>query len=361
MKTLKELEAQKREALTVIADANKSIEERQSAELTCLALEREIAMIREEQKSTETKREKVTLTAQIRESMKAEDKTFTIRENKTATVGNIGANVVETEIQPVLEPLYARSIFGTLGVRSYTGVPMGNLSVPVMGKGNVGWAGEVDEAAESKNSWGNVTLTPKRLTAFVDISKQLILQENAGANEAIHRDIVNALKDKFEATVLADGDGSIGTGEQKKDGVAPKGLFNGKTLEDATTFAKLVEVESDIEDSNITGECKYVLSNKSKADLRTMPTNGNGSKRVMEGGSVDGTTAIATSNVAAGKFIYGDFSQLAVALWDGVEITVDPYTQATKGCIRLVINAYMDAAVLRPEAFVYGRTRTISE
>ena len=35
----------------------------------------------------------------------------------------------------------------------------------------------------------------------------------------------------------------------------------------------------------------------------------------------------------------------------------DEYTQAINGCVRLVINAYFDAEVLRPEAFVFGKTR----
>lgn len=313
----------------------------------------------EQSREIEQTKEKMTLCSAIREAAKLDDKSFTIREAKTATVANIGANVVETEIQSVLEPLYAKSVLPVLGVRSYTGVPMGDLSIPIMGKGNVGWEGEVDEAKESKNSWNNATLKPHRLTAFVDISKQLIYQENAGANEAIHRDIVNALKDKFEATIFGNGDGSIGSGETLKQGVAPVGIFNGKDLADATTFAKLVNVEASIEDANVTGECKYLLNAKTKADLRVMPTNGNGSKRVMENGTVDGTTAVATSNVATpGAFVYGDWSQFAVATWDGVEITVDPYTQATKGCIRLVINAYMDAKILRPEAFAFGKTRS---
>ena len=311
-----------------------------------------------ELKREEKQAEKMSLCMAIREAAKNDDKSFVIREGKTATVANFGANVVATEIQSILEPLYAKSVLPLLGVRSYTGVPMGDLSIPVMGKGNVGWEGEIDEAKESKNSFSNVTLKPHRLTAFVDISKQLILQENVGANEAIHRDIVNALRDTFEATIFGDGDGSTGAELTLKTGVAPVGIFNGKELTDASTFSKLVQIEASIEDANITGECKYLMNSKTKADLRVMPTNGSGSRRVMEGGTVDGTTAIVTSNVkTAGSFVYGDWSQFAVALWDGVEITVDPYTQATKGCIRLVINAYMDAKVIRSEAFAFGKTR----
>jgi HK97 family phage major capsid protein len=63
---------------------------------------------------------------------------------------------------------------------------------------------------------------------------------------------------------------------------------------------------------------------------------------------------INTSNVSTKKFAYGDFNYLAIGSWGDIEITVDPYTQATKGCIRLVVNAYFDAKVLRAEAFKFG-------
>ena len=32
-------------------------------------------------------------------------------------------------------------------------------------------------------------------------------------------------------------------------------------------------------------------------------------------------------------------------MWGGIDITVDPYTQAGNGAIRLVVNVYMDAAL----------------
>lgn len=369
-KTTKELLARQR---AITAELTNCTEER-SAELQAeyqrnkmqIELNNQEAQAEQLQRSQKSK---MTICAAIRSAAKNENKTILIRSAREedgemfrtaagANVAEIGGNVVETEIQPILEPLYAQSALAKLNVRHYDGVPKGNLSIPVMGPGNVGWEGEIGEAKESKHTYTYVTLKPHRLTAFVDISKQLILQETAGANEALHRDLVNAIKDKFEATIFGAGDGSIGEGEEKKEDVAPKGIFNGKSLSDATTFAKLVGIEASIEDANVTGECMYLMNTKAKADLRVMPTNGAGSKRVMEAGTVDGTNAVVTSNVkTAGAFVYGDWSKFASATWDGIEITVDPYTRATFGQIRLVVNAYMDAKMLLPEAFAFGKTR----
>ena len=43
---------------------------------------------------------------------------------------------------------------------------------------------------------------------------------------------------------------------------------------------------------------------------------------------------------------------MVIGQWGGIDLTVDPYTQAAKGKVRLVINAYFDAKPRRAEAFV---------
>ena len=62
-----------------------------------------------------------------------------------------------------------------------------------------------------------------------------------------------------------------------------------------------------------------------------------------------------TSNVTKNCFAYGDFSNLAIAQWGAIDLVVDPYTKASEGMIRLVINAYFDAKVLRDGTIVTGK------
>lgn len=293
-----------------------------------------------------------TLVAQLREALKTENRTITVQgytPSGQSKVDGVHDDIIETEIQGILEPLYANSVLSKLGVRWYKGMPQGDIQVPVMGKGTVGWAGEIAAASASQNTFTNIKLSPKRLTAYVDISKQLILQDNAGAEEAIRRDLVNAVADKLEETIFGS---AAGTTDK------PAGMFNGKTPTDASDFAKICALEATVEDANVTGEMKYLLSTGAKADLRAMAKSTKNTQLVMEGGAVDGTPVITTSNVkTAGTFIYGNWANLAVASWGDVEITVDPYTQAANGCIRLVVNAFFDAKVLRSVAFAFGKTR----
>ena len=257
--------------------------------------------------------------------------------------------VVETEIQGILEPLYAKSVLAELGVKWYTGLPQGDIQVPVMGKGTVGWAGEVAAASAGGNAFSAVLLQPKRLTAYVDISKQLLNQDTIGVENAIRRDIVNAINDKLEATIFSKDAG---------DATKPAGIFYDSSVFDASTFKAVVDLEAKVEKNNVYGDMKYLLSTGAKADLRAMPKSTKNTQLVMEGGEIDGTPAVVTSNVeGAGYYAYGNFENLAVASWGDIDITVDEYTQAVNGCVRLVVNAYFDAKKLRPEAFIFGKTR----
>lgn len=317
----------------------------------------------EEEKEEKNKRNitmKNTLVKELRNALENNIKSIKVNaETRTVAVQDytpVGAqsavpgvhdNVIETEIQGILEPLYAKSVLSELGVKWYKGLPQGDISVPVMGKGQVGWAAEIAEASASGNTFTNVTLSPKRLTAYVDISKQLIAQDTIGAEEAIRRDIVNALADKLEATIF---------GAVAGDTTKPAGIFYGATVTKNDTFAKVTTAEAGVEAANVFGQMKYLMSPTAKAFYRSLIKGTNATGMVFENGEMDGVPAIVTSNIAANKYVYGDFSNLAVGSWGDIDITLDPYTQAVNGCVRLVINAYFDAKILRSEAFAFGKT-----
>lgn len=294
---------------------------------------------------------KNTLVKELRYALDNNIKTITFpAETRTVQVngegGQVHDHVVEKEIQGILEPLYAKSVLSQLGVKWYTGLPKGDISVPVMGKSNVGWAEEIAAATATGNTFTSITLQPKRLTAYVDISKQLLAQDSIGVEEAIRRDIVNALNDKLEATIFGTEAGST---------TQPAGIFNGKELTVADTYKKVCAAEADVETANVYGEMKYLMSPSAKAFYRSLTKGANNTGMVYANNEMDGTPAIVTSNIKAGDFVYGDFSNLAIGSWGDLEITIDEYTQAINGCVRLVVNARFDAKVLRNEAFVFGK------
>ena len=264
----------------------------------------------------------------------------------TVTVAAEGEDVVATDIYNILEPLRAKNILVQAGAKFMTGL-VGDVQVPIMTAANVTWEGETAAAKDGAGTFSNVKLSPKRLTAYIDISKQFLAQDGLGAEALIRQDLINAINSKLEATILGAGAGS---------GTEPAGIFNEAEADTITNFATLTALEAKLEDANVYGETKYIMAPNVKAALRNLPKSAKTTQLVMENNAVDGTPALVTSNVAKNMLAYGDFSNIAIGSWGAIDLTVDPYTKAGDGQVRLVINAFFDAKVLRPEAIVFGKT-----
>ena len=264
------------------------------------------------------------------------------------TVATEGTDVVATEIFDILEPLRANNVLVNAGASFLTNL-IGDVQVPVMSGANVFWEGETATAKDGAGTFDSVKLQPKRLTAYIDISKQFLVQDSKSAEAKIRQDLINAINSKLESTILGSANGTA---------TQPKGLFyvaSEQQLKTIATFQDVCDLEAGVEDANVINECVYVMSNKAKAKFRNMTKSAKTTQLVMEAGQIDGTTVYNTSNVGATNVAYGDFSQLAIGQWGAIDLTVDPYTKAAEGKVRLVINAFFDAKVLRPGAIAVAK------
>ena len=256
-----------------------------------------------------------------------------------ATVATDGKEIVATDKLNILEPLRGKSILAEAGATFLTGL-VGNISIPNYTGSTCGWKGELEAADNGKGTFGSVELSPKRLTAYIDISKQFLTQDSVGAEEMLRADIVNSLVAKLEQTIFGDAAG---------DTTKPAGIFNGAEVA-APSYQGVCEAEAAVTDYS--GEKRFVMSPTAKSAFKQATISGTKSdlRLLLEDGEVDGYPVSDSSNVVAGGYAFGDFSELVVAQWGGIDIVVDPYTLATKNAIRLVINAYFDAKVRRDGA-----------
>ena len=253
-----------------------------------------------------------------------------------ATVATDGKEIVATDKLNILSPLMGKSILAEAGATFLTGL-VGNISIPNYTGSTCGWKGELEAADNGKGAFGSVELSPKRLTAYIDISKQFLTQDSVGAEEMLRADIVNSLVAKLEQTIFGDAAG---------DSTKPAGIFNGAEVA-APSYQGVCEAEAAVTDYS--GEKRFVMSPTAKSAFKQATISGTKSdlRLLLEDGEVDGYPVSDSSNVVAGGYAFGDFGELVVAQWGGIDIVVDPYTLATKNAIRLVINAYFDAKVRR--------------
>ena len=288
---------------------------------------------------------KFSLVKELRNAMET-GKSVNLNEiaKRAYTVTDEGVDVVETDIYDILEPLRAKNVLVSAGAKFITNL-QGNVQVPVMSATQVGWKGEIAAADDGSGAFTNVTLTPKRLTGKFPVSLELLAQDTLGVENMIRQDIVNAINEKLEATILGAGAGDLNT---------PAGLFHGYADTNVIAdFGDIADLEAKVEEKNVYGNCKYIVSPKAKAKLRSTIKGTAGVGMIMENGAIDGTEALATSNVAAGKMLYGDFSNLVIGQWDSVILDVVRDTESlANGCVTIVVNAYFDAKVAREGAIV---------
>lgn len=251
----------------------------------------------------------------------------------TATEGQENVAEEKTAIELALR----NKLVAVKAGATFLGNLVGDVSIPTYSGSNVAWAGETAAAADGQGEFGEVTITPKRLTATLDVSKQFLLQDSNDAEAMLIRDLAGAIAEKLETTIFGDGAGSA---------TQPKGLFNGVTATDsidAIAYQDVLEVEQALEEKNAT-EYMFVTSPAVKFALKGVQ-KGNGLQMVCEGNEIDGIDYVSSNSVLKNGFLALDPKSLVIGQWGGIDILVDPYTKAADGCVRLVVNAYFDAAM----------------
>lgn len=211
----------------------------------------------------------------------------------------------------------------------------GDISIPKYAGSNVLWKGETATAEDGQGEFSEVMLQPKRLTATLDISKQFLLQDTVDAEAMLIRDLAAAVAEKLDETIFGAGEGDANT---------PAGLFAGVSATKALgeiTYKDVLDLESAVEDKN-GHNYMFVVNPKVKFALKGTQT-ANGLQMVYAGNEIDGYKTISSNSVVEKGAICMDPRELVIGQWGGYDITVDPYTKAADGQVRLVINAYFDA------------------
>lgn len=257
-----------------------------------------------------------------------------------ATVATNGQEVVAEDKLNILEPLRANLVLSGAGANYMTGL-VGNVSIPTYSGANVGWAGEIEAAKDGSGTFSEVVLEPKRITAYIDVSKQFLIQDSVSAEALIRADIVKAISNKLEATIL---------GNEAGNNKQPEGIFYQASALDEVSFDAMVDMVKDLEEANVSGDFKYIVSPSAKAKLKTTKKDAGSGLYVMENGEIDGIPVLCTS--ACKGVVLGKFDDYVIGQWGSIDLTIDPYSQATNGNVRLVVNAYFDAKPRRAEAFV---------
>jgi len=280
----------------------------------------------------------------------------------TAGTSSQGGYAVATELKDFIAYLWDRSVLRSVGADFMTGL-VGNIAFPKeLTVPTATWEGETDSNAESSPTLTQVTMSPKRVGTYTDISNRLLIQTSPSIENRIRGQLMRAMNNGIEYAALhEDGTGGAPTGVASTSGIGSVALG---TNGGYANLATLIDLETAISQDNAdTTSMAYVTNAKVRGKLKqTLVDAGSGlfvwpvNATELNGYKV-GISNLVSSSLTKGTastcsaIFLGNWNELVIGQWGGMEILADPYTQATSSILRLVVNIFCDVAVLHGESF----------
>lgn len=274
-------------------------------------------------------------------------------------------NLVATEFRGDLfvDILRNNLVMGPLGVKILTGLSS-DLDIPKKATGStLGVATEIGALSETAPTTGKITLSPKRHGAFVEYSKQAIIQSSLAIEPLLRDDLLAGsavlLQDQM---INGSGAGANMLGLRNTSGIGSVvGGANGATI----IWDHIVDLESACADVNaepgtVSG---YIINTKTRGKLKKTQ-KGTNLPFIWDNGATPlndhraGVTNAMPSNLTKGTsttcsaLLFGsDWSMAVLGIFGAPDVTVDPYTLATSGQVRITINVYADFGVRQSACF----------
>jgi HK97 family phage major capsid protein len=240
-----------------------------------------------------------------------------------------------------------------LGVRILTGLS-GNLSIPKRGAGtSSGWVAENIALPETGMDFDSMTMTPRHVGAWTELSRQLILQSSPDVETLIRDDLARAVAEKVDEALI--NGGAVAT--------EPTGILRASgTLQGSMTgptWAQILAVIGLLEDNNVPGAWQWLFSPKAARVLRGTTKNPANLEYLFQEGRVGELPAMSTSFVpdasaTLGCAIAGDFAQVMIGIWGALDLSTNPWAEGPykKGNVLVRALSSLDIGVRDPRAFV---------
>ena len=277
-----------------------------------------------------------------------------LKRDLTVGTDTAGGNLVATDLLAgsFIDILRNRMAIMQAGTTVLSGLT-GNISIPRQTAASTAyWVGEGSAPTESQQAFDQVNMSPKTLGGFTDFSRKTLLQASIDVEQFVRNDLAKVLAIELDrAGIYGSGSSNQPTGLVNTTGIGSQALAGGNY----GTFAELIGMETDVASANAdAGALKYIFNAAARGALKSTEKASGTAQFVWEGNEVNGYPAIVSNQLADNDALFGDFSQLIMGTWSGVDLTVDPYAGATSGNIRVIALQDVDFAVKQPGAFCHA-------
>jgi HK97 family phage major capsid protein len=197
----------------------------------------------------------------------------------------------------------------------------GNVTIPKQTAASTAYwlSNEATAITESQPTLGQLSLTPKTVGAYVELSRHLLMQSNPAADQLVMGDLAKVLALAIDQAILA-GSGSAGqpSGLQLAAGI---GSFTGTSL----GLAGLMDAIADVTGANANNGNLSWVTTPTVAALLAQRQKFSGTDTPLWDGNLNegqmlGIRGFASQQMTAGAMYLGDFSQILLGEWGYLEL-----------------------------------------
>ena len=279
-----------------------------------------------------------------------------VRNTQNTGAAAAGGNLVATNLMAgsFIDMLRNRIALAGAGVRILSGL-VGNVDIPKQTGGSTAyWIGEGDDVDDSVSTFGLVSLTPHTVGIATPITRRMLKQGTPDIETLVRADLISS------AALAVDQAGL--NGHSSAD--APNSL-RAAILSSAVTWAagmpdfeEVVQLETEVAAENADfGSMSYIYNARMSGHLKTTPIFAPESGRPVEGetGIVNGYARQKSNQVRDGEIFFGNWSDLIIGMWSGLDLRVDTATLAKSDGMVLRAFQDVDVAIRHTESFSLGK------
>ena len=266
--------------------------------------------------------------------------------------------IAPTSVGAYVDSLQASALYDRIGVNNL-GTVSADTVLPIAGGSTVAWGAEVAAAADGGANFGKVTLTPKRVTGYADISNVILAQNGPAAEASVMRDMGRNMGTQIDAAMF--GSANVANAPTAIVQTAGTLTFTESAAGGAAGAASdmLEAIQTIADDHGLDGNLGFVnnwglYSNiKSAAQVASVYPLYVDDR--LAGYPAYFSSAPATAGgppITSADGLFGDFGRIYFAQFGPSNIIVDPYSAATTNEVRLVMNNHFDWGVASGASFV---------
>ena len=273
-----------------------------------------------------------------------------------AALGTGGAaNVLTTDhlASRFIDNLRNESAFLRAGATMLTGldsdveIPGGDQNI------SAAWlASEDADAAESVPTFRKVTMSPKDVAAYTDVTRRMVQQSTIDMEAYIRMQMVDAMRIAID---LAAGYGAGASG-------VPEGLANTTGIGSVTfnaaipTRDEIIDLRTSIAETNRGRGVTYISNSEMVGDLQKTKVDA-GSGVFLMGDNADrliGNPFIESNQITSGDLFAGVFTDMLIGMWGGLELARSTEAKFLSGGLRFRVIQTVDVDFTRVGSFALG-------